>query len=192
GCQRPVFVAGWSVAEILPAAFNIRREPTGGQHDSACGANEATAIGGPNDGAHDDTVVDHQVLGFGVDLNVDAHVFGGLDESSDHGGAIHQLHAALVGGHIPDVRDDALCRVHPAFGRKLGCQQDILQILAGHNAHPQKGRWVVLVVELLPCRLGQYACVDGFGANRTIPGACSGQVAVDVVDLRTGDKLKTG
>src|SRR5699024_11556593 len=102
--------------EIFSTPIHIGRESSGGQYDAAFSANDASAVGGTNYRAHDAAVIiDDQVLGFGFHMDINAHIFCRLDQPSNQGGAVDKMHTALVGCHIPNVRDNPRSRVRPTF-----------------------------------------------------------------------------
>src|SRR5699024_5563617 len=129
----------WGMGEIFTTTIHIGRESTGSQYNTAFGTNDASAVRGTNYRTDDAAViVDDQVLGFGFHTDINAHIFCRFDQPSNQSGAVDKLHTALVGGHIPNVRDDPRSRVRPTFWRWVRGGQDILQMRSSHAAHAQK------------------------------------------------------
>ena len=188
--QRPVFGTGRRLREELTTTLHIVRETAGGQHHAAAGPDEAGPLGGAHHGTDHTGTVGHQLLHGSAHEQLHAQIIRRLHQASRQCSAVDQMQRAAAGDHVPGVRNDASGGVHPALRGELRGREHGGEVLAGHDAHAEERRRVVLAAHLLQQRLRVVLYVNRGRAHRAVASAGAGEVTVDVVNFRTGHELQ--
>src|SRR5699024_9207648 len=99
--QGPVVIGAAIVGEVLGPHARIRGEPSGGEDDSACGLERASALRSlGDDGGDSSRAVLDEVVDAVSDADVDAEVDRRLHETAGEGDTVDEVHALTGRGEV--------------------------------------------------------------------------------------------